>query len=83
MEIIHMRIDTGKTDNEVIMRSHGWRRKGTDEILKKRITVKVIAPAADGSIAKVLHKDERTDKKRRIDSRSTCIGIQRRNEIGS
>jgi hypothetical protein len=83
MEIIHMRIDTGKTDNEVIMRSHGWRRKGPDEILKKRITVKVIAPAADGSIAKVLHKDERTDKKRRIDSRSSCIGIQGEEKIRS
>jgi hypothetical protein len=65
------------------MRSHGWRRKGPDEILKKRITVKVIAPATDGSIAKVLHKNERTDEKRRINGRSSCAGVQEEEKIRS
>jgi hypothetical protein len=83
MEIIHMRIDTGKTDNEVIMRSHGWRRKGTDEILKERIKVQVITPVVNRGIAKVLHEDKRTNEYRRINGWSSCMGIQGEEKIRS
>lgn len=45
-----MRINIGKPDDEIIMGRNGWRIKGADEILEKRITVKIITPAADGSV---------------------------------
>ncbi len=83
IQFIQMRIYTGKSDYEIIVRRHGWRIKGTDEILEKRITVKIITPAVDGSVAKVLHKDERTYKNGGIDGRSACIGVQTEEKIGS
>jgi hypothetical protein len=83
IEFILMRINTGKSDDEIVMGRHGWRREGTDKVLKKRITVKIIAPAVNGSVAKVLHKNERTDEKRRINGRSSCAGVQEEEKIRS
>ncbi len=83
IEFIHVRIDTGKSDDEIVMGRHGWRREGADKILKKRITVKIIAPTVNGSVAEVLHKNERTDEKRRINGRSSCIGVQGEEKIRS
>lgn len=59
IQIRQMRITTGKTDNEVIVRRRGRRIKGTDEILKKSIVSKILAPTFDGNILKMMHQDKR------------------------
>ena len=81
IQIRQMRITTGKTDNEVIVRRRGRRIKGTDEILneilKKSIVSKILAPTFDGNILKMMHQDKRTYEDKGINGRTPGMRIQR------
>ena len=79
-QVSQMRITIGKTDDEVIVRRRGRRIKGTNQILKKSIVSKILTPAFDGNIVKVLHEDERTDQNERIDGGTSCVGIYQESE---
>lgn len=85
IQIRQMRITTGKTDNEVIVRRRGRRIKGTDEILneilKKSIVSKILAPTFDGNILKMMHQDKRTYEDKGINGRTPGMRIQRSQNI--
>lgn len=81
IQIRQMRITTGKTDNEVIVRRRGRRIKGTDEILKKSIVSKTLAPTFDGNILKMMHQDKRTYEDKGINGRTPGMRIQRSQNI--
>lgn len=81
IQIRQMRITTGKTDNEVIVRRRGRRIKGTDEILKKSIVSKILAPTFDGNILKMMHQDKRTYEDKGINGRTSGMRIQRSQNI--
>ncbi len=71
IKYIQMRINTSKSDDEIVMGSHGRRIKSADEILKERIEEQFITPAINGCVAKVLHRDERTNEKGWINGKSS------------
>ena len=81
IKIFEMRIFTSETNDEVVMRSGSRRKESTDQVLEQSIAVERLAPAVDGSIFQVLHKDERADQNSGINSRSTVSRVKRAEKI--
>ena len=48
---------------------------------KKSIVSKILTPAFDGNIVKVLHEDERSDQDKRVNGRTHCMRIQRSESV--
>ena len=81
IKIFEMRIFTSETNDEVVMRSGSRRKERTDQVLEQSIAVESLAPAVDGSIFQVLHKDERADQNSGINSRPTVSRVKRAEKI--